>query len=69
MNYGLKTVGNLTVVLRENNMPIKNEYGGHGEEVMKDMKKTYGKDKGKSVFYATMNKAKKNKSAMKEIFK
>ena len=50
-------------------MPIDKYYKGHGEEVMKDMKKSYGKDKGKSVFYATMNKAKKNKSAMKEIFK
>jgi hypothetical protein len=37
-------------------MPISKYYGGHGEEVMSDMKKRYGGKKGKSVFYATANK-------------
>jgi hypothetical protein len=30
-----------------------------GKKVMKSMKKTYGTKKGKSVFYASMNKKKK----------
>jgi len=29
-----------------------------GRKVMKNMKKEYGAEKGKSVFYATMNKRK-----------
>jgi len=33
-----------------------------GKKVMKSMKKTYGKKKGKSVFYASMNKKKKGSS-------
>jgi hypothetical protein len=40
-------------------MPISKYYGGHGEEVMGNMKKEYGAKKGKSVFYATANKKKK----------
>lgn len=37
-------------------MPIKAYYGGHGRKVMAAMRKTYGKKKGTSVFYATANK-------------
>lgn len=37
-------------------MPISKYYGGHGSEVMKNMKKQYGDKKGRSVFYATANK-------------
>lgn len=41
-------------------MPIGKYYGGHGEKVMKDMTKQYGKKKAKKVFYATSNKMKKS---------
>ncbi len=37
-------------------MPISKHFGGHGAEVMKDMKKRYGSKKGERVFYATENK-------------
>lgn len=37
-------------------MPVSKYFKGHGEEVMKNMKKEYGEKKGKSVFYATANK-------------
>ncbi len=36
-------------------MPIGKYYKGHGEEVMADMKKEYGAEKGERVFYATKN--------------
>mgnify|MGYP001595057799 CR=1 FL=1 len=36
-------------------MPVKGYFGGHGTEVMADMKKKHGK-RGKEVFYATANK-------------
>lgn len=42
-------------------MPIAKYYGGHGEEVMADMKSRYGEEKGESVFYATENKRKKKR--------
>ena len=40
-------------------MPLSKHYGGHGEEVMASMRKTY-KDpkKAEEVFYATENKRK-----------
>lgn len=37
-------------------MPTKAYFGGHGNEVMSNMKKQYGEEKGKQVFYATANK-------------
>lgn len=37
-------------------MPVSAYFGGHGSDVMSSMKKKYGKNKGKSVFYATANK-------------
>lgn len=37
-------------------MPVQKYYSGHGEKVMKSMKKQYGEKKGKQVFYATANK-------------
>jgi hypothetical protein len=37
-------------------MPLSKYYGGHGEKVMKSMKKQYGSEKGERVFYATANK-------------
>ena len=46
-------------------MPISKYYRGHGEEVMKKMKKEYGSKKGKEVFYATENKRKKGKGKKK----
>ena len=39
-------------------MPLSKHFGGHGEEVMQNMKKTYGAKKAKQVFYATENKMK-----------
>lgn len=35
-------------------MPIERYFGGHGKEVMADMKARYG-DRGENVFYATAN--------------
>lgn len=40
-------------------MPLSKYYGGHGDEVMSNMKKEYGDKKAKQVFYATANKRKK----------
>lgn len=37
-------------------MPISEEFGGEGTSVMSKMVKKYGSDKGKKVFYATLNK-------------
>jgi hypothetical protein len=37
-------------------MPISEYFGGHGEEVLRDMKEKYGPEKGEEVFYATANK-------------
>lgn len=42
-------------------MPISKYFGGHGEEVMQNMKEQYGDNKGEQVFYATSNKRKKKK--------
>lgn len=40
-------------------MPISKHYSGHGDEVMRSMKKTYkDSDTAKRVFYATENKRK-----------
>lgn len=36
-------------------MPVSAYYGGHGKQVMKDMKKRYGAKGGERVFYATAN--------------
>jgi len=40
-------------------VPLNKYFSGTGIEVMSNMKKEYGEDKGKSVFYATANKKKK----------
>ena len=45
-------------------MPISKYFGGHGEEVMKNMKEQYGSEKGERVFYATSNKRKKKKESL-----
>ncbi len=42
-------------------MPISKYFKGSGKKVLKKMKKTYGAKKGKSVFYATVNKMKSKK--------
>ena len=39
-------------------MPLSKYFKGHGEEVMSNMQKEYGAEKGKKVFYATANKRK-----------
>jgi hypothetical protein len=39
-------------------MPISKYFKGSGEKVMKAITKTYGKKKGKNVFYALANKKK-----------
>jgi hypothetical protein len=46
-------------------MPISKYFKGHGEEVMANMKKQYGEEKGERVFYATANKRKGNKPRSK----
>lgn len=49
-------------------MPLSKHYGGHGAEVMANMVKEYGAEKGKKVFYATENKRKtKNKKKAKSF--
>jgi hypothetical protein len=37
-------------------MPVSKYYSGHGDEVMANMKREYGDEKGERVFYATANK-------------
>ncbi len=37
-------------------MPVNKYFAGHGDEVMGNMTKEYGPEKGKRVFYATANK-------------
>ena len=37
-------------------MPLSKYFKGDGEEVMADMVKRYGTEKGKRMFYATANK-------------
>ncbi len=46
-------------------MPISKYFSGHGEQVMKSMKKAHGAKEGKREFYATLNKKKKLKSPRK----
>lgn len=42
-------------------MPLTKE----GQKTLRSMQKTYGKDKGESVFYAWLNKNKKGKAGAK----
>ena len=42
-------------------MPVSGYYGGHGEEVMRSMRKKYGK-RAKEVFYRTANARGQNPS-------
>ncbi len=47
-------------------MPVSKHYSGHGEKVMRAMKKTYGdSETAKRVFYATENKKKSEKKSKK----
>lgn len=39
-------------------MPLNKYFQGRGDKVMSSMKKQYGEEKGKKVFYATHNKQK-----------
>ena len=41
-------------------MPLNRYYEGSGKKVMASMKKQYGGEKGKQVFYATANKRGEN---------
>lgn len=50
-------------------MPVSKYYGGHGEKVMRSMKKQYGEKKGKQVFYATANKRGVNVGPSKSVRK
>jgi hypothetical protein len=36
-------------------MPVDKYFGGHGAEVMARMIREYGEQKGKQVFYTTVN--------------
>lgn len=47
-------------------MPLSKYFKGKGRKVMAKMKKEYGAKKGKSVFYATVNKRKKGGKAKKK---
>jgi len=42
-------------------MPLSKYFKGKGEKVMGILKKTYGTEKGKKVFYALNNKQKNSK--------
>lgn len=46
-------------------MPISKYFGGHGEEVMRNMRKQYG-DRAERVFYATSNKRKSKRSSQRK---
>lgn len=46
-------------------MPVSKYFSGHGSEVMSNMKKEYGDEKGERVFYATANKRGKTASRKK----
>lgn len=39
-------------------MPLDKYFAGKGAKVMSNMKREYGDEKGKEVFYATSNKRK-----------
>ncbi len=41
-------------------MPLSKYFKGKGEKVMGSLRKQYGPEKGKKVFYALANKKKKN---------
>ena len=43
-------------------MPVGEYFGGHGESVMKSMKKKHG-GRGEEVFYKTSNKKKRERGA------
>lgn len=45
--------------------PLSDYFGGHGEDVMKAMKKKYGR-RAKEVFYATANKSGKKRKKVKD---
>lgn len=47
-------------LIKVEKMPLSKYFHGSGEKVMKSMKKTYGSEKAKEVFYATANKRKKD---------
>ena len=36
-------------------MPLSKHYGGHGAEVMRNMRRQYGQARGEQIFYATEN--------------
>lgn len=42
-------------------MPLSKHYNGHGEQVMRSMKRTYDPETAKRVFYATENARKSGK--------
>ena len=47
-------------------MPVGEYYKGHGDEVMRKMKKRYGGKRGERVFYATANKRGMNRPRKKK---
>jgi len=42
-------------------MPLSSYYKGKGAQVMRRMQKTYGKRRGRQVFYATANKRRRRR--------
>jgi hypothetical protein len=47
-------------------MPLSKYFKGSGEDVMSSMQDEYGEEKGKRVFYATVNKRKKEGRSLGE---
>jgi len=43
-------------------VPLSKYFQGEGEKVMASMKKSYGEEKGKDVFYGKVNKDKKKRT-------
>jgi len=50
-------------------MPISEYFGGHGSEVMSEMKKKHGKKAGKRIFYATANARDQKPDSMSHAMK
>lgn len=50
-------------------MPVKEYYKGSGDKVMSNMKREYGPEEGKRVFYATANARGMNRPGKKKAAK
>ena len=57
----MTTAGESPMMMADSGMPHNNPLTSSGKKVMEAMHKQYGSEKGKKVFYATMNKQKQSK--------